>query len=363
MVLDQEGVAVGSGYRHLSIDERVTIEKMGGLGHTIRQIASHLGRSPSTISREIRRGLFSADALGTAWKPYRDPRLRTASTVNNPVYVGAWAHRRAGERQARSHKPYKMGHDRLVAYVCDKLRAGWSPQLICGRLKHVDHVGDRQMNPCPETLYAWIYAPSQAHRRLIGYLPRAHRRRRTRTGRKTQRSVPKGRIPISERPAEANDRSQFGHWEGDSIVGKNHGVSLRTEVERVSRLTMARHVNQLTADEALDAQLDMFTTLPPAARRSTTCDNGSEHAKHQDLKNKLGMVTYFAAPYHSWERGTNENRNGLIRRYFPKRTDFGSISVDELQGVVTEINNRPMALLGYYTPLEVFTAQLAALNT
>ena len=354
---------MGERYSHLSADERTTIEKMGGCGHSIRQIAIFLGRSPSTISREVRRGLFSADAAGTAYRPYRDPRLRSPSTINDPIYVGAWAHHRAIERQARSHQTVKMRHDPLVAYVCDKLRAGWTPQLICGRLKLVDHVADQQMNLCPETIYTWIYAPDQAHRRLMDYLPRAHRRRRHKSARKVQRSAIKGRTPISDRPTQVNDRSQFGHWEGDTIIGGTTKAAIRTEVERKTRYVQARLVQGAGSKAALKAQLVMFQRLPEAARRSTTCDNGSEHALHQKLKDRLGMVTYFARPYHSWERGTNERTNGLIRRYWPKRTNFETICDRDLQDAVNEINNRPMAILGYRTPTEAFHHELAKLKS
>ena len=356
-----KGVAVGQSYSHLSVLERNAIERMGQEGQSCREIAAAIGRNPSTVSRELRRGLFSAAAVGTAYKPYRDPRLRSASTIPDPVYVGAWAHHKAMERRARSHQPVKMRNDKLVDYVCKRLAKGWSPQLISGRAR-LEH-GPGPMSVCPETIYAWIYSPAQRHRKLMDDLPQAHARRHGRAGRKTVRSTPRGRVPISERPEAADQRAEFGHWEGDSVVGKDHGASVRTEVERVSRYLQARIVDRLTADDALAAQLDMFAALPPEARRSTTCDNGSEHANHHLLKDQLGMTTYFAQPYHSWERGTNENRNGLIRRYWPKRTDFAHVSPQDLQDAIDEINNRPMAILGYLTPAEVFEHHLEQLTS
>lgn len=345
------------GYRHLSLADRTTIEKMGQEGCSFRQIARRLGRSPSTVAREVRRGVFSADAVGTAYKPYRDPRLRSACTVSDPVYVASWAQRRSDQRRAWSHQPRKMRSDRLVAYVCDRLRAGWTPQLVCGRARR-DHPGDKEMAVCAETVYAWIYSPSQAHRRLMDYLPRAHRARRSRPGRRVARSSPPGRTPISERPPAADQRTQFGHWEGDTIVGATTGHAVRTEVERKTRYLAARKVAGTTSASALDAQTDVFASLPPAARLSTTCDNGPEHAQHAALAARLGTTTYFARPYHSWERGTNERTNGLLRRYFPKRTDFATVTDDDLQACVTEINHRPMAVLDYRTPAEAFHAEL-----
>ena len=219
------------------------------------------------------------------------------------------------------------------------------------------------MRVCHETIYAWVYAPAQAHRRLWDLLVQAHRKRRKKSGRKVRRSAPKGRTPISERPTEANDRSQFGHWEGDTIIGGTKQVAIRSEVERKTRFLKARKVAGTAAKPALEAQLVMFSRLPAQARRSTTCDNGPEHALHQDLKDKLGMVTYFARPYHSWERGTNERTNGMVRRYLPKRTNLETITATDLGDIVAEINNRPMALLGYHTPAEAWRTELAKLRS
>jgi IS30 family transposase len=353
---------VGQRYLHLSADERLVIEKLGSEGKSIRAMARHLGRSPSTISREVRRGLFSAAAVGTCYKPYRDPRLRSASTVPDPVYIGSWAHHKAVRRAARCHQPTRLRDDRLVAYVCDKLRAGWTPQLIAGRLP-IDHPDDPAMRVCAETIYQWIYSDQQKHRQLMDYLPRAHQRRRKKAGRRATRSKPPGRIPIATRPTGAADRTEFGHWEGDSIVGATKHAAIRTEVERKTRYLQARLVPGTTSQGALDAQTSIFNPLPPTARQSTTCDNGSEHAKWADLRNQLGTTTYFATPYHSWERGTNERTNGLIRRYWPKKTNFEHVTAEELQDVVDEINNRPMAILGYHTPTEAFHTELKRLTS
>jgi len=339
------------------LEDRIAIEKMGADGLSLRQMARRLGRAPSTLSREVRRGVFSADAVGTAYKPYRDPRLRSACTVSDPVYIASWAHRRAGQRAARSHEARKMRSDRLVAYVCDRLRAGWTPQLICGRAR-LDHPDDPEMAVCAETVYAWVYSPAQARRRWWDYLPRAHRTRRKNPGRRVARSSPPGRTPISERPPAADQRTQFGHWEGDTIVGATKDHAVRTEVERKTRYLVARKVVGTTSASALQAQTRMFSPLPPLARLSTTCDNGPEHAKHATLAALVGTCTYFARPYHSWERGTNERTNGLLRRYFPKRTDFATVTDHDLQAAVTEINNRPMAVLGYRTPAEAFHDEL-----
>jgi IS30 family transposase len=219
------------------------------------------------------------------------------------------------------------------------------------------------MRVCAETLYKWIYSDQAKHRQLMDYLPRAHKRRRKHAGRRVNRSKPQGRVPIGSRPQGASDRTEFGHWEGDSIVGATKDAAVRTEVERKTRYLAARLVPGTVSQGAIDAQLAIFKPLPRAARKSTTCDNGSEHAKWAELKRRLGTMTYFAAPYHSWERGTNERANGMIRRYWPKRTNFERVTPEELQDCVDEINNRPMAVLGYLTPAEAFQTELQRLRS
>jgi IS30 family transposase len=162
----EKGVAVGRVYSHLSVEDRNAIERMGAEGLSSRAIAAAIGRAPSTITREIRRGVWSAADMNASYKPYRDPRLRSPSTIPDPVYVGVWAHHKALHRRQRSHQPWRMRHDPLVGYVTDKLRAGWSPQLISGRLKR-DFPDQPKMRACPETIYAWIYHPSRRERRWM----------------------------------------------------------------------------------------------------------------------------------------------------------------------------------------------------
>ena len=169
-----------------------------------------------------------------------------------------------------------------------------------------------------------------------------------------------GRVPISERPPEADGRSAFGHWEADSVIGV--GCNLHTEVERRTRFLMARIVPDKTAGESVGAQLDMFSPLPAGARVSVTHDNGTEFAHHERLRDGLGMATYFADPYSSWQRGSNENRNGMIRRYLPKRCEIRMDMAKEVREIVDEINNRPMRVLGYRTPAEAFADELLELQ-
>ncbi len=239
------------------------------------------------------------------------------------------------------------------------LGRGWSPLLISGRLR-VLWPDDALMRVCPETIYRWVYSSRPLRERWARCLPRGHRRRRRHGGRRTSRFPIPGRVPISERPPEADGRSAFGHWEADSVIGV--GCNLHTEVERRTRFLMARIVPDKTAGESVGAQLDMFSPLPAGARVSVTHDNGTEFAHHERLRDGLGMATYFADPYSSWQRGSNENRNGMIRRYLPKRCEIRMDMAKEVREIVDEINNRPMRVLGYRTPAEAFADELLELQ-
>jgi IS30 family transposase len=193
---------------------------------------------------------------------------------------------------------------------------------------------------------------------LYEFLRRKQKKRRKLGGRKVQRVRIPDRVSIHARPAIVEARTEFGHWEGDSIVGKAHASGLHTEYERVSSLTRAEKVKNLTAAEAVRASKKIFGPLPKTARRSTTLDNGSENTNHLEVKQELGVQAYFADTYASWQRGGNENCNLWIRYYFPKGTDFSTISDEELQDVEWELNNRPRKRLKYKTPQEVFTEYL-----
>ena len=236
---------------------------------------------------------------------------------------------------------------------------GWSPLPVSGRLR-VLWPDDALMRVCPETIYRWVYSSRPLRERWARCLPRGHRRRRRHGGRRTSRFPIPGRVPISERPPEADGRSAFGHWEADSVIGV--GCNLHTEVERRTRFLMARVVPDKTAGESVGAQLDMFSPLPAGARVSVTHDNGTEFAHHERLRDGLGMATYFADPYSSWQRGSNENRNGMIRRYLPKRSEIRMDMAGELREIVDEADNRPMRVLGYRTPAEAFADELLELQ-
>nr|WP_244301098.1 IS30 family transposase [Leucobacter insecticola] len=194
--------------------------------------------------------------------------------------------------------------------------------------------------------------------------PRGHKKRRKHHGRKVHSSKIPNRVSIHHRPPEVNERATFGDWEGDSVVGvRSVGGGVHTEVERQTRMMFATKVDTLTSRDGVDAQKRIFASLPPGARRSTTMDNGTEMHLHTELVTELGMKTYFADPYSSWQRGTNEHHNGRLRRTYPKGTDFSQVSEEELQSVIAEINNQPRKNLAWLTPYEAFQEQLDSLRT
>ena len=350
------------GYCHLSLDDRIQIEKHLDGGLSTRQIAHRLRRSPSTISREIRRGQWRASHQNAAYTPYRDPALHGVE-LTPPQYRAARAQRKAETRAARSHQRTRLATDEAITYLMSKLRDGWTPEMIAGR-SNIEFPDSPAMHMCAETIYRFIYTPQNRHRRLHEYLPRGHKKRRRHHGRKVHSTRIPHRVSIHHRPAEVNARSVFGHWEGDSVLGtKSAGDGVHTEVERHTRLLLATKVSALSSAEGVKAQKRLFGPLPAHARVSTTMDNGTEFHLHTELVSDYGMDTYFADPYSSWQRGTNEHHNGRLRRYFPKGTDFTQISEAELQAAVTEINNQPRKCLGWFTPAEAFNEHLQSEQT
>jgi len=213
------------------------------------------------------------------------------------------------------------------------------------------------MRVCPETIYSFVYSEEFKHRKFWEYFPRGHKKRRKWHGRKVKSASIGHRVSIHDRPEIIDENTQFGHFEGDTVEGKGHRDGVHTEVERVSRKFFVKKIDSITSEEAIRAQFRVFKDIPEQARRSTTLDNGRENHLHMRLR-ILGMDTYFADPYSSWQRGSNEYHNGLLRRYFPKGTDFKTISQEEVDECVEEINNRPRKCLGYYTPNEVFLSKL-----
>ena len=321
-------------HNKLKESERDKIAIMKAVGWGVREIARTLGRSPGTICEELKRN------------------------SNRGVYVAIQAQHETEQRILKARLRHPLKNKDVWRYVTDKLREGWSPELIAGRLKR-EHPQEPYWWIHHETIYQYIYAKENKDEALWEYLPRKQKKRKKQKGRGVHRSRIPDRVSIHLRPEVVNERREFGHWEGDTVEGlRSVGDGIHTEVERVSRTTFAVKVVKITSEEGARAQREIFEEFPEKARRSTTLDNGRENHLHMKLKD-LQMKTYFADPYSSWQRGTNEFHNGLIRRYLPKGTDFSTISQGELDDIVWEINNRPRKVLEYATPLEVFDRYLA----
>jgi IS30 family transposase len=317
--------------------ERGVIAQMIAQGKKVREIARTLGRSPSTISDEVKRN--------SVWDGEK------------VVYEAIEAQEQYSTRKIKAGKRNALKNEWVYRYTIEHLRENWSPEQIAGRLNR-EHPLVKSRTIGVETIYRYIYHPTNKDEAWWEYLPRGQKKRRRQKGRSVHKSRIPDRVSINERPTKVNRRKEFGHHEGDTVEGlRSVGDGIHTEVERVSRKLFAKKVEAITSEETVRVQQDIFNPLPPQARRSTTLDNGKENHMHYQLKN-LGMKTFFAHPYSSYERGTNENTNGLLRRYFPKRTDFRTVTQEELDDVVEELNNRPRKVLQYQTPNEVFTSYI-----
>lgn len=351
--------------------ERVLLGQWKKEGLSNSACARRLNRHVGTIGRELKRNRIRVHVGKNDWQIIYEPLH--AHTVAQERKLNAW----------QVKQPLK--NKQMYAYVMRKLRYGWSPEQIAGRLKHL-HPHDTSWHICHETIYQFIYKPksdvsrTEVKRRQVldnrrtgnngtvtvtdydrplwEFLRRKQVKRRKRSGRKVHRVRIPDRISIHDRPATINQRSTFGHWEGDSIVGKGHQSGLHTEYERISSLTKIAKMDRVNSNGFVDAAQKIFGVLPPKARQSITLDNGSEHVNHRIVQEQYGMAIYFADPYAAWQRGGNENANLWIRYYFPKGTDFATITDEEVHAVEWELNNRPRKRLGFKTPQEVFSEQL-----
>jgi IS30 family transposase len=315
------------GYVHLNIDEREVILKMRAQQASMLQIGDLLGRSAGTISRELRRNVSST-------KEYK-PHL---------------AQRYYEKRRDESKEPYRLEEDAFLrAYVEKKLREYWSPEQISDSLKK-----DRGIDISPVAIYSWIYRDRENGGRFYLYLRQSHKRRRKRRASEDRRGQIPDRRMIDERPKVVDERSRIGDWEGDTVEGRKGSGFIATHVERKSRYTVAVKVNDKSADTVTRATLEAMKNLPPEKIKTMTFDNGKEFTGFKELEQGLNMTSYFARPYHSWERGTNENTNGLLRQFFPKGMDFCTISQTDVDIALELLNNRPRKCLNYRTPAEVF---------
>lgn len=310
---------------------------------SIRAIARALGRSPSTISREIRR---NAGANG---------------------YASRFAHQRCTRRRTHSRPQPKLHrHAALFKQVCQHLHQHWSPQQIAGHLKKLNP-HDKRLRVSHESIYTCIYAQPRGElkKELLCCLRQAHAKRWPRSKGPDRRGEISDLLSIHMRPPEVEERQLPGHWEGDLIKGANNASAIGTLVERTTRLVLLvklPHPHPATAAHVLQAFSDKLQAIARPMRQSLTYDRGREMAEHAQLTRNTGMKVYFCDPYSPWQRGSNENTNGLLRQYFPKGTDLSGYSQEQLDAVADELNGRPRMTLGYSTPLEVYAQHLQRLT-
>ena len=320
------------GYQHFSAHERDRLAVYRGRGWSIRAIARALHRPASTISRELK---------------------RNAAPVYRAVYFANRAHRRAAARARRAVCHPRLRDRWVRSYVTRQLRRGWSPELIAGRLARIRP----RRAVSHETIYGWIYSDARA---LIGYLPRAHRRRQRRGhSRKHKSPHISARTAIADRPAIANRRGRIGDWEADTMITRQGRAVLQLAVDRKSRYTLLNRLPQRTARQMRCMLTRALGQLPKHARWTVTFDNGSENAEHRHVNAVLGTRSFFCTPYTSQERGTVENTAGLVRRFFPKRTNFSTLRRADVKAVQRWLNHRPRRVLDFQTPAEVFRSGVA----
>ena len=315
-------------YKHITTNERCCIANFLSLGLSLRKIAKHLNRNISTISREVKRNSTNGKYLAhIACENYAKNRKNSGAKGNssNPT---------------------------LIKYIEDGLEKTWSPEQIAGRLR-LDYQDDKSMKIGFKTIYRWLYQKNIAK----GNVNRLRRKGKSLNPKETRDKFNIGKS-IKDRPKEVRKRETIGHWELDTVVssrGKSKAC-LSTFVERKSRFLIAQVMENR---KSLTLNFHCFTAfkdIPTNLIKTFTVDRGKEFAGYVDIENTLNIDVYFADAYASWQRGTNENTNGLLREFYPKKFDFSSINQKELDNIVTIINNRPRKCLGYKTPAEVFDA-------
>lgn len=320
---------------HLSVLERESILIGLAKGESLSSIARSLGRSPSTVTREV------------------------SSNGGRENYSVFQAHRRA-EQQARRPKDAKLRQGPLLREVTKRLEDLWSPAEIAKRLP-LDYPDDPTMRVSHETIYQSLFVQGRGElRRELARCLRSGRTKRKNHGEVNRRGAIPDMVMISERPAEVEDRAVPGHWEGDLIIGKDNASAVGTLVERTTRLVLLLHLPHGRAAHDVDvAMRKAIRTLPRELVRSVTWDQGKEMTNHKEFSIATNVPVYFCDPHSPWQRGSNENTNGLLRQYLPKGTDLSKHSAADLRRIQRSLNGRPRETLGYLTPLEKFTELVA----
>ena len=325
-------------HRRLTLKERVIIQTLLKEKKTKSYIANRLGRNRSTIGREVNK-----------WVQKKED--------NYDAELAHWCTKQdyLNKRNLDKISTYSL----LKFFVYRGLLSNWTPEQISGRLKKI-YPNDPIMSISHEAIYRHIYTRPQArlNKKLIKLLVRKKTRRRTPKKRRGGGSKIINQVSIDNRPKHIELRNEVGHWEGDLVIGKNHKSAIGTIVERKTRFTLIIKLESKKANEVANQFSKILNKLNPVYKKSMTYDNGIEMARHEIITKNTGMKIYFAHPYSSWERGTNENTNGLIRRYLPKGTNFNEIDLNKIQFIQEKLNNRPRKIIGYKTPKEMMDLEL-----
>jgi IS30 family transposase len=318
-------------WTHLTLEQREVLAQMICRGEHPDDIAAAVGCHRGTVYRELRRN-------------------RTDES-----YFPARAQAVADGRRRASKSAWKMEHPPLADYVKGKLQKYWSPQQIAGRVK-IDFPKDPAMRVSHQGIYDWIAAQKAWGGSWRSCLRQGHRKRRKRYGTAEKRGRIVGRVGIEERPPEVAARSRAGDWESDTIAGAGSTACLASHVERTSRFTVLAKLPDARAASLNAGTIRAFGRHGALPLATLTADNGKEFAAHAELTAALGLAVFFAHPYHAWERGLNENTNGLVRQFFPKGMDLAAVTDGQVRRVEHLLNTRPRKCLGYRTPLEVRSA-------
>ena len=318
-------------YKHITPDQRNELSALKRTKIKQKEIAQILGKNRTTIYRELKR-----------------------NKNKDGKYDARIAKQKTKERRIKSNQRFrKIENNRwLRGYIIKKIKKYWSPEQIAGRMKK-DYKFDKSKQIGKDSIYDFIYTERKD---LVKYLRcqkgKYRRRYGTRIREKQREEAKKKRIDV--RPEIVEKRSRIGDWEGDTIVGKERTIHILTHVERKSGMLFADKLERATAELAEEKTIKRFKKIPRKKKRTLTYDNGSTFASHQETERKTKIDIYFAYPYHSWERGCNENCNGLLRQFFPKKSSFADISQKDIDKAYRLINNRPRKRLNYSTPYEVF---------
>ena len=322
----------------LNLAERRTIEDLLYRKVNVTEIARRINRHRSTVYREIKRNFYKDQEL---------PQL--------DGYYGMNAQKFTAERRVRRRKLVRI--PALRDAVIDRLQEGWSPEQIAGRLKFEGHV----TTVSHETIYAYVYSPDGQSQALARYLPDRRKKRKPRYARTARGMMFPLERSIHKRPEHIKDRSTFGDWEGDLMIGKGHKSALGTLVERTTRMVFLVKIKAKKADHVREAFADVFQELDPELKKSLTYDRGHEIAEHKFFTEATGIPVYFCDPSSPWQRGANENTNGLLRQYYPKGTDFNKVTEEDLKRVQDQLNKRPRKVLNWDSPYKAFN-KLTNLN-